>query len=352
MPGKRLTAEQRATIQRCWAAGFTQVQIAIAVGVHASTVCREVARNGDDRYGPPHLRRRGPGGRLVRAYRLRYDAVLAQLRAGRRARRPKPAKLAVPGPLRDTVVAGLAKRWSPEQIAGRLRFAHPDAPEWHVSAETIYLAIYVQARGGLKDLFERPVLRTGRAHRRPAQPDGRRARFADLPHISTRPADAADRKTAGHHEGDLIIGAHGRSGIATVVERTTRYLTLTALPDHHDPAAVAEAVADRLTHLPRQLLRSLTWDRGFEMAHSHKLFTARTDCQVYFANPHSPWERGTNENTNGLLREYLPKGTDLSVHTQEHLDGVAAEINGRPRKILGFRTPAEVLQEQLIATTG
>jgi transposase, IS30 family len=354
--GKRLTAEQRATIERCWAVGWTQAKIAVAVGVHPSTVCREVARNGGGKFGPRHPARRGPGGRLQPAYRCRYSAREADRRAGKRARRPKVGKLATPGWLRDFVLDGLTRRWSPQQIAGRLRHLYPDQPERWVSAEAIYLAIYLQPRGGLRQLLDTPALRSGRVNRRRQRPAGTRAQFADLPKLAQRPAEADDRAVPGHHEGDLVIGAGSRSAIATIVERATRYTQLVALPNKafHQPATVADAVAAKLVDLPDDLKRSLAWDRGFEMAHSHARFTVAADCAVYFADPHSPWQRGTNENTNGLLRQYFPKGTfDFDTITQTDLDHIATELNQRPRRVLGYRTPAEAFNEHLLlATTG
>jgi IS30 family transposase len=357
MPGKRLTCEQRATMERCWAAGWPQAQIAVAVGVHASTVSREVARNGITRnYGARHPRRRGPGGRLQTAYRLRYSAREAQRQASRRAKRPRQGKLAGPGFLQDFVLDGLRQHWSPQQIAGRLRHDYPDTPERWVSAEAIYLAIYLQPRGGLKDLLAGQALRTARVNRRPQRPSHTRAPFADLPTLAQRPAEADDRAVPGHHEGDLVIGTAARSGIATIVERATRYTTLVALPNKafHNPKAVADAVAAKLLDLPTDLRRSLTWDRGLEMVHSHARFTVAADCKVYFADPHAPWQRATNENTNGLLRQYFPKGAfDFNTITQADLDAVADELNRRPRRVLGYRTPAEVFNDHLrLATTG
>ena len=356
VPGKRLTFEQRATIERCWGAGFSQAQIAVAVGVSASTISREVARNGGRKYGARHPGRHGQHGVLVAAYRTRYSASDAQRRAEERACRPKPAKLAVAGWLRDYVLQRLRWRWSPQQIAGRLRYEYPDQPEMWVSAETIYLAIYLHPRGNLKALLEQPALRSGRVHRRPHRPAGTRARFAELPSIQARPGEVEDRIVPGDHEGDLLIGAASRSGIATIVERVSRYTTLVALPGtaFRQPDAVADAVAAKLATLPADLKRSLTWDRGFEMVHAHARFAVAADCAVYFADPHSPWQRGTNENTNGLLRQYFPKGKfDFATITQTDLDAVAAELNNRPRRVLGYQTPAEVFNRHiLLATTG
>ena len=369
MPGKRLTFEQRQTIERCWAAGWSQAQIAVAAGVSASTVCREVARNGGRKYGARHPGRHGERGVLIGAYRPRYSAVDAQRRAQLRACRPKPAKLAGPGGpggsgggwLREYVLQRLRWCWSPQQIAGRLRYEFPDQPELWVSAETIYLAIYLQPRGGLRALLQAEgvpgstVLRSGRVNRRSQRPAGTRARFADLPAIHTRPGEVEERVVPGDHEGDLLIGAGSRSGIATIVERVSRYTTLVALPGKafRQPDAVADAVAGKLVELPADLRRSLTWDRGFEMVHSHARFRVAADCAVYFADPHSPWQRGTNENTNGLLRQYFPKGSfDFATIGQDRLDAVADELNNRPRRVLGYKTPTEVFNEHILATTG
>jgi transposase, IS30 family len=360
VPGKRLTFEQRQTIERGWAAGFSQADIATMVGVHPSTVCREVARNGGRKYGARHPGRHGEHGLLIEAYRPRYSATDAQRRADGRAARPKPAKLAEhnaagPGWLRAYVVAGLRLRWSPQQIAGRLRYEFPESPECWVSAETIYQAFYLQPKGNLKALLGPGGLRSGRTHRRPPRPAGSRARFTDLPTLASRPAEVDRRIVPGDHEGDLLIGAGGRSGIATVVERVSRYTTLVALPGKafHQPTAVADALAAKLGQLPADLRRSLTWDRGFEMVHSHARFSVAANCAVYFADPHSPWQRGTNENTNRLLRQYYPKGQhDFNTSSQAQLDAVAAELNARPRRVLGYRTPAEVFNEHLrLATT-
>jgi transposase, IS30 family len=369
VPGKRLTFEQRQTIERCWAAGWGQAQIAVAAGVSASTICREVARNGGRKYGARHPGRHGEQGVLVEAYRPRYSAADAQRRAQARACRPKPAKLAEGGSgagwLREYVLQRLRWCWSPQQIAGRLRYEYPDQPELWVSAETIYLAIYLQPRGNLKALLEQPALRSGRVHRRPQRPAGTRARFAELPSIHTRPDEVEDRVVPGDHEGDLLIGAGSRSGIATIVERVSRYTTLVALPGKafRQPDAVADAVAGKLVELPEDLRRSLSWDRGFEMVHGHARFSVAADpagsggppdCAVYFADPHSPWQRGTNENTNGLLRQYFPKGKfDFDTITQSGLDAVADELNNRPRRVLGYQTPAEVFNRHiLLATAG
>jgi IS30 family transposase len=262
----------------------------------------------------------------------------------------------VAGWLREYVLQRLRWCWSPQQIAGRLRYEYPEQPEIWVSAETIYLAIYLEPRGNLKALLGAQALRSGRVNRRRRRPGGTRARFAELPSIQARPAEAEDRAVPGHHEGDLVIGAGGRSAIATIVERATRYTTLVSLPGNAflAPVAVADAVAAKIAELPEDLKRSLTWDRGFEMVHSHARFSVAADCAVYFAAPHSPWQRGTNENTNGLLRQYFPKSKfDFDTITQTELDAVADELNNRPRRVLGYQTPTEVFNRHiLLATAG
>ncbi|WP_460431810.1 IS30 family transposase, partial [Amycolatopsis echigonensis] len=244
--------------------------------------------------------------------------------------------------LRERVQAMLGEKFSPEQIARRLRRDHPDRPELHVTHETIYQALYVQGRGELRRELAR-ALRTGRARRKPRAGQQRRPRFAEpMAMISDRPAEAADRAVPGHWEGDLIIGKDNASAIATLVERTTRYVLLVPLPRGRGAEAVRDALAATAATLPAHLQRSLTWDQGSEMGRHHE-FTIATGIPVYFCDPHSPWQRGSNENTNGLLRQYFPKGTDLSAHTPEHLAAVAAQLNRRPRKTLDWDTPAERL---------
>ena len=287
----------------------------------ASTISREIDRN------------QHPDG----SYR---PHAAAQRAAARRAR-PKTGKIAADPVLRTLVQDGLEQRHGPQQIARGLRRDHPDRPEWHVAHETIYQALYVQAKGGLR----REVaswLRTGRAMRRPhVRPDQRRSRMAtEMVMISQRPAEVADRAVPGHWEGDLIMGAGNRSAIGTLVERTTRFCLLLHLPNGYNPAQVRDALTGTIAALPVVLRRSLTWDQGSEM-HFHGQFSAATGMPVFFCDPHAPWQRGTNENTNGLLRQYFPKGSDLSAHSRQRLDEVAAELNGRPRMTLGWDTPAE-----------
>ena len=244
------------------------------------------------------------------------------------------------------VQTGLDKRWSPRQIAVRLRADHPDDPELWVSHETIYQSLYVQGRGGLRRELHRQ-LRTGRKVRKPRAATRRdRSSIANPVSISARPAEAADRAVPGHWEGDLIIGKNGRSAIGTLVERTTRYCLLLHLPHGQGSEQVRDAMLATIPTLPKHLWRSLTWDRGIEMAKHHEISLA-ADLPIYFCDPSSPWQRGSNENTNGLLRQYFPKGTDLSTHSAEDLAAVAVELNGRPRQTLGWATPAEALNKLL-----
>jgi IS30 family transposase len=278
-----------------------------------------------------------------------YRPHAAHALAAARRPRPKTSRIAADPVLRAQVQDGLDQRWSPQQIARRLRRDHPQHPEWHVTHETIYQALYVQARGGLR----REVagwLRTGRAQRRPhRQSDQRLPRMATpMVMISERPAKVADRAVPGHGEGDLIIGQGNKSAIGTLVERATRFVVLLHLPDGYAPGPVRDALVAAARSLPVRLRRSLTWDQGSEM-HYHHQFTMATDMPVYFCDPHSPWQRGSNENTNGLLRQYFPQGTNLAVHSREHLDAVATQLNGRPRMTLGWDTPAERLAT-LLAT--
>jgi len=302
-------------------------QIAAELGRSPSTISREIRRN----------RRTMPRGGWY------YRPHTAQARADARRPRPKTGKIGHNAELRDFIQDHLTMRWSPEQICQALRTRLPDRPEMHVTHETIYQALYVQGRGELRRELAR-ALRTGRARRRPHRQAHKRTSLAikDMVLISERPAEAADRAVPGHWEGDLIIGKGGRSAIGTLVERATRYVMLVHLPVGHSALATRNALAATVQTLPPHLWRSLTWDQGSEMA-AHRAFTLATDIPVYFCDPASPWQRGSNENTNGLLRQYFPKGTDLSSHTPERLEAVAAELNSRPRKTLGWETPAERL---------
>lgn len=323
----RLSLDDRVNIKVWLEAGESFTEIGRRLGRATSTISREV------------------GGR---AGRCRYAPMAAHRRAGERARRPKVTKLAACPQLCDRVIADLEQLWSPRQIATRLLAEFADRPEMRVSHETIYKSLYIQGRGELRRELAR-CLRTGRAQRRP---QGRRepgSRISGMVMISERPAEVADRAVPGHWEGDLIIGKDGRSAIATLVERSTRYVLLAKVADQR-AETVRAALVERVAILPRHLWRSLTWDQGKEMA-QHQRFTIETGIDVYFCDPRSPWQRGSNENTNGLLRQYFPKGTPLSGHSQEHLDAVAIQLNGRPRQTLDWQTPAERLT-QLIASTG
>jgi transposase, IS30 family len=365
--GRYLSLAERETIDLCWAEGWSQAEIARELGRHPATVSRELRRNRllqTPRRRPPseRLRRRpGPLPAVVGPGRpplLRYRAGPAHAKAEARARRPKPGKLAVQPELRELVQAGLVKRWSPQQISRVLRRDHPDRPELQVSHETIYRSLFVQGRGELRRELTR-CLRTGRALRRPQQrTDPRRAPIKDMVLISERPAEAADRAVPGHWEGDLIVGKNGKTAIGTLVERSTRFCLLLHLPEGFHPRQVRDAMIATMGQLPVHLRRTLTWDQGLEMRR-HQEISIALDLPIYFCDPHSPWQRGSNENTNGLLRQYFPKGTDLSVHTAADLEGVAAELNGRPRMTLDWRNPGEALADLLstapatsVATTG
>jgi len=323
----RLSVAEREEISRGLRGGESLRRIAAGLGRAPSTVSREVAGNGG---------------------RRRYRAHLAENLAFRRARRPRSAKLARNPRLRRAVEGLLLDRWSPQQIAWQLRHDHPDDQEMWVSHETIYQSLFVQGRGALRAELTR-CLRTGRARRRPAGRGRPYGELRDMVLLSERPAEVEDRAVPGHWEGDLIIGKGTRSAIGTLVERQTRFVMLVALPHGRTAEAVRTALAAKILTLPTELRRSLTWDRGKEMA-EHARFTVETGVQVYFCEPHSPWQRGSNENTNGLLRQYFPKGSDLSVHPQAHLDAVARQLNGRPRQTLGWMKPSEALARVVALT--
>jgi transposase, IS30 family len=304
--------------------------IAAELGHSPSTISREIARNAHPGSGD-------------------YRPHAAQARADARRPRPKGGKIAACPQLRETVQGWLEREWSPEQISHGLRIQFPDRPEMHVSHETIYQALYVQGRGELRRELTR-ALRTGRTCRKPRKrPDQRQPRFtAPMVMISDRPAEADDRAVPGHWEGDLIIGKDQASQIGTLAGRATRYVLLVHLPAGRAAGTVRDALAATMQALPAELKRSLTWDQGSEMGLHHQ-FSITADLPVYFCDPHSPWQRGSNENTNGLLRQYFPKGTGLSAHSAGHLAAIAARLNGRPRKTLDWETPAERLAK-LLAT--
>ena len=320
----RLSFGEREEISRGIAAGVSLRCIARRLGRSASTVSREVAGNGG---------------------RGRYRAVVAHRASRRRAKRPKPAKLATHPPLREAVESKLDEWWSPLQISRWLVEAYPGDEEMRVSHETIYQSLFVQGKGALRRELWR-CLRTGRAVRRPqGRPGSTKGQIRDMVMISERPAAVEDRAVPGHWEGDLIMGK-GKTAIGTLVERWSRYVMLFELPDGNTADAVRVALEATVKRLPAHLWESLTWDQGKEMA-QHAQFTVDTGVQVYFCDPKSPWQRGTNENTNGLLRQYFPKGTDLSAHSQDDLDQAGYSLNTRPRQTLEWMTPSDKLAEAL-----
>jgi IS30 family transposase len=323
----RLSLDERVEIRVKLEAGWSFRAIAAGLGRAPSTISREVAAHGG---------------------RGRYAPIRAHREAGERARRPKPTKLGSNPRLCGQVIEDLERLWSPKQIARRLERAFPDQPEMRVSHETIYKSLYVQGRGELRRELA-ACLRTGRAARRP-QGRSPRGRIPEMVMISERPAEAADRAVPGHWEGDLIMGKNGASAIGTLVERHTRFVMLLHLGEGKTAEHVREAMTDAITELPDALRRSITWDQGIEMA-QHARFTVETGVPVFFCDPHSPWQRGSNENTNGLLRQYFPKGTDLSQHSAADLAAAADSLNGRPRETLDWMTPSEKLNEVLVALT-
>jgi IS30 family transposase len=334
-----LNREKREEIARLREAGCSMRAVARLTGVNASTISRELDRNADPKTG-------------------HYSPGQADRLARERQRRPKPSKLSQHPVLRAEVRRRLKRGHSPEQVSGRLKADYPDDETMRVSHETIYQSIYLYPRGELTRELQ-VTLRTRRTTRRPRGRREMRGQITGAVPIGERPAEVEGRLVPGHHEGDLIKGSTAsNSAVGTIIERTTGYLTLLHLPDGYGADAVAEAIIGRMTAYPGWFARTLTWDRGKELAR-HQRITDSTPLSVYFADPHAPWQRGSNENTNGLLREYLPKGTDLSVHDAARLQYIEDELNDRPRKRFGFRTPREELakllekhqEEQGVATT-
>jgi IS30 family transposase len=326
----RLSFEERERILVGVSRGESDAEIARAIGRHRSTVGREIKRTCEERW--------------------RYRPLAAERRRAARARRPKRGKLAIHQGLLAAVEEGLSEGWSPEQISARLKRVYPDDGGMRISHETIYRALYVQSRGELRRQLTKQ-LRTGRQRRKPQGQVRRGARIADMVSISERPPEVEDRAVPGHWEGDLLVGARNQSFVATLVERHTRYVMLAGLGRDRHTEHVIEALKAQIETLPSHLTRSLTWDQGNELA-AHKTFSVQTGVDVYFADPHSPWQRGSNENTNGLLRQYLPKGSDLAAPSQLELDEIARKLNGRPRKTLDWMTPAEKMAELLAVAPG
>jgi len=321
---QRLSLSEREEISRGLAAGESLRGIARRLGRAASTVSREVAGNGG---------------------RSEYRAAVAHRASRHRAQRPKPAKLATHQRLQGIVEEKLELWWSPRQISRWLVEAYPGDEEMRVSHETIYQSLFIQGKGALRKELWR-CLRTGRATRRPqGRPASTKGQIRDMVMISKRPAEVEDRAVPGHWEGDLLMGKR-QTAIGTLVERWSRYVMLFALPDGNTAEAVRVALSATVQRLPEHLWESLTWDQGKEMAH-HVQFTVDTGVQVYFCDPNSPWQRGTNENTNGLLRQYFPKGIDMSLLTQHDLDEAAYSLNTRPRQTLNWMTPSDKLAEAL-----
>jgi len=320
-----LSAAEREEISRGVAAGESARRIAVRLGRASSTIARELGRNGG---------RRG------------YRAADADQEAWERAQRPQHCKLARDRVLAGVVATKLEQDWSPQQIAGWLKLEYPEDETMRVSHETIYLTLFVQARGALKRELLVHLRRTRSIRRPRAATRGNtgQGQIVDAVSIRERPAEAEDRAVPGHWEGDLLAGA-GNSHIATLVERHSRFLILVAV-DGKDTRSVTGALSHQIARLPEQLRSSLTWDRGKEMS-DHARFTIATDVRVYFCDPHSPWQRGSNENTNGLLRQYFPKGTNLASYSQPQLDEIARRLNTRPRETLGFKTPADTLDKAM-----
>jgi IS30 family transposase len=380
--GRRLELRDRLEVLERVSCGETRPQVAAALGTSVATVGNVLAAAGGRPSRRSRRRRRSPlrlsllereeiragiaAGESFRAIarrlgrapstisrevdgvrgRGRYRATSADDRACLRALRPKRSKLASSPRLRRAVTGMLARRFSPQQISARLRLDYPDDEEMRIAPETIYQSVYVQSRGRLRKDLAR-YLRTGRQRRKPRHGPTGQGRIPDMVSISERPAEIEDRAVPGHWEGDLIVGKGNRSFIGTLVERQTRFVMLTRLGNDASTETVTHRIAEQIVRLPEQLRLSLTWDQGREMAR-HTEFTVATGVKVYFCDPHSPWQRGSNENTNGLLRQYFPKGTDLAAHNQDELDRVAAELNQRPRQTLDWHTPAEKMTQLLL----
>ena len=351
-PRPRLTFADRVQIEVGVRVDESLQSIGARLGRPASTIKREIDANAKSGYYLAVGRKSGY--RRKEAFGARqsgttahvtYSAIEAQKRSDQRAHRPKSSKLADNDELREVVQTRLGEQHSPEQIAGWLRLEYPDDPEMWVSHETVYKALYLQGRGGLHRELVRN-LRTGRTLRKPQRSVEKRSKIVGMVNISERPPEAADRAVPGHWEGDLIIGQDQGSAIGTIVERRSGFVLLLHLPNDHTAASVADAAIAKMKSLPQILRGTLTWDQGSEMA-KHADIAIATGLQVFFCDPRSPWQRPTNENTNGLLRQYFPKGTDLSVFPADYLDYIALKLNTRPRKRHGFKTPVQILDEVL-----
>jgi IS30 family transposase len=342
-----LSIRDREQIAHGLAAGYSYAAIGRMIGRPTSTITREVRAHMRHRR-TRQIGQRGPIAGIDWHRDWEYSPTRAQLRAERAAKRPKQTKLARCPRLAVEVQRRLDRQDSPEQISRRLRIDFPDDEQMRISHETIYVSLFVQGRGELRRDLHRQ-LRTGRALRKPRHPLGQRrpaGSIKGMVNISERPADADDRAVPGHWEGDLLMGSQSKSAIGTLVERSTRFVMLLHLPGGHTADAVADAMIEAMSGLPQTLRKTLTWDQGREMT-NHVQIAAATDLDIYFCDPHSPWQRGSNENTNGLLRQYFPKGTDLSAYHPEYLQFVADRLNTRPRKTLNWATPAEALDQLL-----
>jgi IS30 family transposase len=350
----RLSHDEREQIMVGTSQGESIRSIAHRLKRAPSTIMREINKNGCSREAPGRYRAKYRFGARQAGWDAKsgYSARIAQRRSEQQARRPKTGKLGRCAALQAEVQALLVKKYSPEQIAGLLATTHPDRPERQVSHETIYKALYVQGRGELRRELV-ACLRTGRALRKPRARAGvhkGRGRIPGMVNVSERPAEAGDRAVPGHWEGDLIIGKDQGSQIGTLVERSTGFVRLLHLPATRSADVVGDAMIAAIKELPATLRRTVTWDQGHEMA-QHARISIDTGVEVYFCDPHSPWQRGSNENTNGLLRQYFPRGTDLSVHSAEHLAYVADELNGRPRKRYDWDNPTNRLNKLLSSPT-